>query len=228
MEILAHRCNEHGSVPNTENTVATLVSCFKSGFGVETDIRRWPDGEFYISHDQRQPEAKYAARPFLQIMRTFPGQTVALNIKEIGYERDLLALLCEYQVGNQVFLFDMDLIEPVVGDTSKLYRQFDANIAIAARVSDRGETVNRALSIREASVVWLDEFDRLWVQQSDIDRLKAAGKKVYVVSPELHHFPVEQMVSRWQDILNWQIDGLCTDYPVMFRDYLSKGLLEVP
>ena len=46
------------------------------------------------------------------LARLFPGRTIALNVKELGYEDALLAYLDAQGVLDDVFLFDMELIEP--------------------------------------------------------------------------------------------------------------------
>ena len=43
--------------------------------------------------------------------------------------------------------------------TARRCRDLHPTIRLAARVSDRGESIERALGISVASVIWLDEFD---------------------------------------------------------------------
>ena len=88
-------------------------------------------------------------------------------------------------------------------------------------MSDRGESIERALSIGAASVVWLDEFDRLWATEQDVRRLKQAGRMVYAVSPDLHGFSLIATRARWAQFSAWGVDGICTDYPVELPRYLN-------
>ena len=90
------------------------------------------------------------------------GIPVAVNIKECGYEEAIVDLLREHGVLDQVFLFDMELVEQTPGESARRFKQFHAQIALAARVSDRHEPVDRALADATASVIWLDEFDGPW------------------------------------------------------------------
>jgi hypothetical protein len=94
---------------------------------------------------------------------------------------------------------------------------------LAARVSDRGEPVERALAVEFADLVWLDEFDSLWLQAADIQRLKHAGKKIYAISPEIHGFSSVDMKRRWTEFCEWGVDGICTDYGFALASHLSSA-----
>jgi hypothetical protein len=139
---------------------------------------------------------------------------VALNIKELGYEAALITYLREQQVLSQMFLFDMELLEPEPGAAAALLRACDSEVRLAARVSDRREPLERALGIECASVIWLDEFDRQWATARDVRRLRNQGRTIYAVSPDLHGYPLDLARRRWEDFIAWGVHGICTDYPV--------------
>ena len=220
MHILAHRANWKGASPYQENTLSAARYCFEQGWGIETDIRRAQDRRFYFSHDPSELMKANHADAFCSLFRQFPDAIIALNIKELDYESDLLHYLSEQMVLNQVFLFDMELLETRIGQTSQLFRRLSSNIKLAARVSDRGEPIDRALSIESADIIWLDEFDGLWITEEDILHLKSADKKIYAISPELHGFSRMDMKKRWFEFYTWGVDGICTDY----AEHLAKKL----
>ena len=62
-------------------------------------------------------------------------------------------------------------------------------------------------------MTWLDEFDGPRFTESDVRRLKEAGRTVHAVSPDLHGRPAEDTRRRWIDFTRWGVDGICTDYP---------------
>lgn len=227
MIVLAHRANSKGIDKLQENTFEAVCSCLEQGWGIETDIRRAADGVFYISHDLAEPTADNRADRFFGAIRCHPHAVIALNVKELGYEAALLGYLDRQSVLGQIFLFDMELLEEMPGQTAALFRSLSPRVCLAARVSDRGEPVERALGIESAQVVWLDEFDRLWATGSDIRRLKAAGKAVYAISSEIHGFSLEEMRRRWKQFYAWGIDGICTDYPALLAEELADGFQEV-
>lgn len=211
--ILAHRGNTHGPSPAHENRLGGIERALARGWGLEIDIRRDRDGHFYIAHDAKASAAGFEADAICAAIRRYPRATVALNIKELGYEAALLEFLTEQQILRQCFLFDMELVERTPGRTARLLRALHPHVQIAARVSDRGESLTRALAIDAASVIWLDEFDSPWASERDVRSLKAAGWTVYAVSPDLHQYPMAAARSRWVDFARWGVDGICTDYP---------------
>jgi hypothetical protein len=146
-----------------------------------------------------------------------------MNIKELGYEVDLVHYLKARNLLSQVFLFDMELLEQNPGQTASLLRSVNQDLRIATRISDRAEPVDRALSIDFADIVWLDEFDSLWLQADDIRRLKQAGKIIYAISPEIHGFSFDDMKRRWIDFCDWGVDGICTDYGFALASHLSSA-----
>lgn len=210
MLIISHRANLRGPEPAFENSLARTRECIGRGWSVETDIRRAPNGRFYISHDPAEWSPANDAVPFCAAWRDAPGP-IALNIKEVGDEEALIGFLREQQILDRVFLFDMELLEARPGDTARRFRALDPSVLLGARVSDRQEPLSRALSIEVASVIWVDEFDALWATAADVRTLKNAGKRVYGVAPDLHRKPLDVMRRRWEDFITWGVDGICTD-----------------
>jgi len=193
------------------------------GWGVEIDIRRAANGSFYVSHDPAEPDEANDAEFFCGVIRQYPGIPVALNVKELGYEAELTEFLIEQRVIQQIFLFDMELLEQRPGQSAWLFRQLDPRIRLAARVSDRNESIERALSIKVADTIWVDEFDHLWVSEADIHLLKYAGKTVYAISPEIHGFSLDEMRQRWLEFHEWGVDGICTDYALRLAQLVACG-----
>lgn len=220
MIILAHRGNVSGPEPARENSLALIGEALSRGYGLETDVRHAPERGFYISHDAAAPGAGMLLAEHCALWRRHPGARIALNIKELGHEGALLEALNGLGVTRQLFLFDMELIEPRPGETARLFRSLDAAVPLAARVSDRAEPLERALGIEVADIVWLDEFDGPWATEETIAALKGAGKAVFAVSPELHGRSVAQAKARWRDLARWGVDGICTDWP----DLLARSL----
>jgi glycerophosphoryl diester phosphodiesterase len=211
--ILSHRGNIVGPCATSENRLPAMRAALDCGWGVETDIRCANNGRFYISHDALPSAYDTPAEDFFALFRTYPGATIALNIKELGCELALVEFLKHEDLFDQTFLFDMELIERQAGMTARLFRDLHPTIRIASRVSDRGESIERALAVEVASVIWLDEFDGPRFTESDVRRLKDAGRAVYAVSPDLHGQTADDCRRRWVEFIRWGVDGICTDYP---------------
>jgi hypothetical protein len=224
MIILAHRGNLTGPEPDHENRLDRMTEAMSLGFGLETDIRRRSDGTLYISHDvalHPLADASDDAPRHAGMWRAWPAQLVALNVKELGWDAALVDFVTVNDLADQVMLFDMELIEPVPGRMARDLHALHPALHLAARVSDRGEPPSRALGIREATSIWLDEFDTLWVTRATIAQLKDAGRMVHAISPELHGFDDQARLRRWDDFASWGVDSICTDFPIAAAAHLG-------
>jgi len=224
MEILSHRYLLAGKNSKNENTLSQLKDSLKFFNFFETDIRRLASGEFYISHNEQTvltPENDAVAHTALWKNK---GAKIALNIKELGYEQQLVEFLRKQQVVNNLFLFDFDI--EFLGAELQSYinniHSLEPGLRCAVRVSDHNETIERALAISGSKIIWLDEFDSLWANNEDIQKLKDAGKTVYCIAPDLHNFSQGQMEKRFHDFIAWEVDGICTDYPLQLKQILAQ------
>ena len=223
-DILAHRANLDGAKPSQENSLAATRRALELGFGLETDLRRDTQNRFYIAHDPQPWSSANDFAPFAALFREFSDRTIAMNVKELGYEAALIALQASGDLGGKTFYFDFELLEPKTpGRAQKTIRQLlgGDRTALAARLSDRGESLVQCLAI-PASVVWADEFDSLWLTRREVDAVHAAGRKFYAISPELHGFDEAARMRRWQEFKDWQIDGLCSDYALSAREFFLR------
>jgi len=149
---------------------------------------------------------------------------IAMNVKELGYEQELLALHQSGDTGDRSFFFDFELLEPnSPGHSQRFIRGLPGGnrVTLASRLSDRGEPLEQCLSI-PAQIAWADEFDSLWLAREQIEAIHAAGRLVYVISPELHGFDESVRLRRWQQFKEWRVDGLCTDYALSAKEFFLR------
>lgn len=225
MEILAHRYLLRGKNKLVENSLSQLKEAINFVNFFETDIRRLASGEFYISHDPQTiitPEND--ARLHLSLWEAH-GCKVALNIKERDHEQDLVDFLKQHHGISRVFLFDYDI--GFLGAELQKYIDFIHSLApeleCAVRVSDHNESIERALGITNSTIIWLDEFDSLWANEDHIRTLKSAGRKVYCIAPDLHGFSEPEILQRFNDFINWDVEGICTDHPLLLKQILAES-----
>lgn len=224
MLILAHRANLAGPDPATENSLAATTLAIEAGFGVETDLRRDALRRHYIAHDPLGWTSASDFNAFARLFRSHPDRPIALNVKELGYETELLALQLAGDFGARSFLFDFELLEPhSPGAAQRKIRALPGGdrAVLAARVSDRGETLAQCLAI-PAQVVWLDEFDSLCFTAETVAALRKAGREIFAVSPELHGFGEGIRRRRWADFAAWGVDGVCTDFALEAREFFAS------
>jgi len=224
LEIFAHRCNIVGPEPEHENSFAATRRALELGFGIETDLRRDAQDRFYIAHDPQPWTADNDFKQFAVLFRKFSALTIAMNVKELGYEADLIALQASGDLGGKSFYFDFELLERnTPGNSQRLIQTLPGgkSTRLASRLSDRGESLPQCLAI-PACMVWADEFDSLWLTQREIQAVHAAGRRFFAISPELHGFDETARLKRWQQFKDWKIDGLCTDYALSAREFFLR------
>lgn len=224
IEILAHRANLSGPDRPRENSIGACQLALERGFGLEIDLRRDENKAFYISHDPAPRTRENRLESYLELFQSHARLPIAVNVKELGYENALINLQKGGAFGTNDFYFDFELLEPrQPGRTQRLITGLPDGEAtrIAARLSDRGESLAQCLDI-PASIVWADEFDSLWLTEQEVEAVHQAGRKFYAISPELHGFDPDEQMSRWAEFKAWGIDGLCTDYALDARRFFGE------
>jgi hypothetical protein len=197
MEILSHRGYWRG--PSEKNGAVAFARSFDLGFGTETDVRDHA-GELVIAHDM-PTGAELRLTQVLDILgeRDLP---LALNIKADG----LGPLIIETMAGRpQTRWFTFDMSGP------ELIRQQRLAMPVFTR---RSEYEREAVLYDQAQGVWLDAFEGLWFGPSDIAAMLDDGKRVCVVSPELHGRDPQPLWSMLRDAgLYDSAIMVCTDIP---------------
>ena len=191
MKIIAHR----------RNTVAELEAT-PTQFGVEVDIRSLGN-RLMIHHDPFQD-----GEDFETWMNAYRHGTLILNVKEEGLEDRLLEIMRQCGVAEFFFL---DQSFPFL---VKWARRGERRCAV--RVSEF-ESLDTALSL--AGMVdwaWIDCFTRFPLTSESAGRLRRAGYKLCLVSPELQGRPPEVEIAQLKSTLaEMQIaaDAVCTKRP---------------
>jgi hypothetical protein len=179
---------------------------FDGGFGLETDVRDLA-GTLVISHDMPAGgEMSFAA--FLGLLggRDLP---LALNVKADGLVEPLVRAMATAGVSDW-FVFDMSIPDTLA--------YLDAGVPVYVRMS---ECEPESPLLERASGVWLDAFFGDWYGPDRIESLLGRGKRVCVVSPELHRRSYESL---WQSLERFSAHpglALCTDHPERARVFFG-------
>lgn len=166
---------------------------------METDLRD-RNGTLVVSHDP--PDALSATLDIaLPPQHIPPGTTLALNLKADGLYPLLSAWLAQ-AIALDTFIFDMSVPEQ---------RRYPG-VSVFTRHSDLEP---EPVLYSDAQGVWLDAFENEWWHNDVVTCHLAAGKRVAIVSPELHG---RDYNDRWRSIRAspWWACGevlLCTDFP---------------
>lgn len=204
MQILSHR--GYWLKPEEKNKREAFVRSFDTGLGTETDLRDIC-GKIIISHDMPKGN-EISFEEVLQIMdgRNLP---LALNIKADGQAEAIKSLLNKYGHTNY-FTFDMSIPDMVV--------QLNTGLTVFTGKSD---ILAKAILLDKSDGVWLDSFYSDWFSAKDIDELITQGKKVCIVSADLHQ---RETLKQWEIIKqsnNFSSDNLllCTDKPIEAKEF---------
>lgn len=206
MNIIAHR--GYWQCEPEKNTLIAVERALQYGFGFETDYRDY-NGEIVISHNiPKGVEPK--AEVVFQLYKKYHSQsTLAINVKSDGLQESLKKLLDKYSISNY-FLFDMS-IPDTIG-----YVTLDMHIA-----SRKSEYEKELPFYNSSAFVWLDCFKGDWITEQDISVHLEAGKKVCIVSPELHKRPYKEIWEKYKNIQSENV-MLCTDFPEEAESFFNQ------
>lgn len=206
VKILSHR--GYWKDNSEKNTEIAFLRSFKLGFGTETDVRDL-NGNLVISHDPAIGN-EMTFRNFLSLCPN--DVTLALNIKADGLARQIkeeLSLLSRIDW----FVFDMSIPD--------MRSHLKEKNPVFARLS---EVEMDPPWIEECNGVWLDSFDGLWFDRNRIDQLLMSGKRICIVSPELHqrdYLSLWNMLKLVPEYVTEDKLLLCTDFPENAREFFG-------
>lgn len=133
--------------------------------------------------------------------------TLALNIKADGLQGMLKELLDSYRIENY-FVFDMSVPEQVV--------YMKEGFCTYARQSEYEKKISL---YKRADGIWMDGFEQDWMTQELISEHLKNGKKIGIVSSEIHGRQEQKL---WSLLKKFKDDSrvmLCTDKPLEAKGY---------
>lgn len=179
--------------------------------GIELDIR-YHENDLVLHHDPLHHHEKPFPEKFEDILKMWNHKgPMILNVKTEGVEQLCIDLMNKYKIQNWFFL---DLSMPYFAIyAEKAYNNEIKGFTpenLAVRFSER-EPIEYALAFKnKAKWVWVDCFTHMPLNIEYYNRLKNAGFKICIVSPELQHHPLEQ-IPTFKSLLNgMEIDAVCT------------------
>jgi hypothetical protein len=209
LQIISHR--GLWSAVAEKNTEIAFRRALDNGLGVETDVRD-RCGTLVISHNP-PTGGELSLAEFLGIYALCEKRPVlALNVKADGLGDCIATALCAAGI-HTAFVFDMsipDTLDYVKADMPVFVRQSEHELVPAL--------------YEQAIGVWLDAFRTEWFSIEDIEGHLRRGKKVCLVSPELHgrqHLPL------WKRMYEAGLHTtagvmICTDYPLEARAFFAQ------
>lgn len=200
MNLIAHR----------RNTIVELQST-PPQYGVEIDLRSQGQ-KLIVQHDPFVDGEDFEAW-----LDHFRHGTLILNVKEEGLEERLIGLMAARGITDYFFL---DQSFPFLIRWSKRGEH-----RCAARVSEF-ESIETAMTLAgQIDWVWVDCFTRFPLDASGAQRLRSAGFKLCLVSPELQGRPAEVEIpalSAQLRVLELTPDAVCTKRPDLWEGQSGK------
>ncbi len=191
MKIILHR----------RNTLEELVAS-PSIYGIEVDIRSY--GQNLVVHHDPFVEGVLLE----EWLAAYAHGLLILNVKEEGLESRLVQLMKRFGIVNFFFL---DQSFPFLIKYSK-----QGERRCAVRVSEF-ESIQTALALAgKVDWVWVDCFSNFPLSHDDAAKLKDAGFKICLVSPELQGRDAELEIAQLAQLLkvrNIYPDAVCTKRP---------------
>lgn len=178
------------------NTLTQLHS-LDHQFGVELDLRD-QGTELILQHDPFK-----TGELFSDYCKEFKHKFMILNIKSERIEHQVLKVLKDHDINNYFFL---DSSFPM---TYTLIQEGEQNVAL--RYSEY-EGLDTILNLQgKAKWVWVDCFHKFPISKDVAAKIKEAGFKLCLVSPELQSRP-QEMETYTQIIKEQSIefDAICT------------------
>lgn len=210
MIILAHR--GYWIEAAEKNSVRAFDRSFSAGFGVETDIRD-SGRDLYIAHDMASGKEQRVSEFLDQYSSYDMTLTLALNVKADGLQATMKSLLQERGI-TRYFFFDMSLPDALGYARNGLI--------FYTRQSEYEE---QPYLYEEAAGIWLDEFNGHWITEEVILAHYKKGKKICIVSPELHKRNYEEEWQHYRDIerkYGLQDLMLCSDFPQEAQKFFNQ------
>jgi glycerophosphoryl diester phosphodiesterase len=197
--------------PDQRNSLAAFRDAFSHGCGVELDVRDL-DGTLVVSHDPPLAGA-LTFDAVVAAWREHDGGAgaLAINVKADGLDEMISDALRDTDPARS-FVFDMSIPDAL--------HYVCAGIPYYARHS---EVEPEPALYPSAAGVWLDDFAGWFISEERIAAHLEAGKRVAVVSPELHGRDHESTWSQWRQWDVWRSPDvlLCTDHPTRAQEVFA-------
>ncbi|MES2356519.1 MAG: phosphatidylinositol-specific phospholipase C/glycerophosphodiester phosphodiesterase family protein [Pseudomonadota bacterium] len=199
MNLISHR----------RNTIFELRATDRK-YGIEVDIRS-KGQDLIIHHDPF-----VAGESFDEWIDAYQHGTLILNVKEEGLEARLISLMKSKGIEDYFFL---DQSFPFLVKWSKAGER-----RCAVRVSEF-ESIETVLTLTgRVDWVWVDCFTHFPLTYQDGKRLKSAGFKLCLVSPELQGRNAEIEIQALAALLNErniEADAVCTKRPDLWEKMIA-------
>ena len=236
LELDVHRTKEGEVVVIHDSNAKRITNVDINIYESELSFLRTLD----FGQGQKIPTLKETINLFYQ--RSQPNTEIAIQIKDCNQE-DIEKLIVnvldkfnqehpEFNIYERVFIFD-----PIVSSAKK-FKELQPKLKISLSIGENELfpsegyptifTYDAVINVNY-EIVWADEWVKGLYSKDFINKCHQDGKLVYAISPELHrsttpkHPLSEQGYEEvWKKLIEWKVDGICTDYPDKLKKIYDK------
>ena len=231
-----------------ENSKLSFEMALKECKSFETDIRVSKDGVCFMIHNDSLDELfngsgkikemtsdelnKFhykedgaqklcSLKEMCELIKENPGSSfIFIHIKESKDIDNTIKILKEYDFLNRIRFFAVDEIEE---DFEKIMREKYPKYKIGLYLPENSANYNEE-TFKEADFIWADEITIPWITKEKVDLAHSLEKTFYAISPELIPTSIfnSDIEKRWKELLEAGVDGICTDLPEKFLEFIQK------
>lgn len=244
-KIILHR-GYKGKYP--ENSLKSFERALNEEKSFETDIRISKDNICFMIHDESldrlfNGSGKINEMPseelikfhyhedktqklcslieMCELIKNNPGKSlIFIHIKELKDIDAVVKILKQYNFDERIRFFAVDEIEK---EFIKIMKEKHSEYKLGFYLPENSKNYNKEF-FKEADFIWADEITFKWITKEKVELAHSFGKPFYAISPELIGISVfnSNIEKRWQELLNSNVDGICTDLPQKFKEFLRK------
>tara|TARA_B100001093_G_scaffold520035_1_gene612193 strand:- start:142 stop:789 length:648 start_codon:yes stop_codon:yes gene_type:complete len=209
ISIISHR--GYWLFKKEKNSLKAFKRSLSLGYGIEIDIRDYC-GNLVVSHDIPTKNHLKLSTILNFYSKCDKQPVLAFNIKSNGLQNELRNQLENFKINNY-FIFDASVPDAI--DFINL------GMITYTRQSEY-ETSPSFYDL--ANGIWMDEFNRNWINDDILKFHLKNGKKICIVSPELHGRDHRLIWKKLRKTLkeNPKMEiSICTDYPLDVVKYFK-------
>ncbi|MDD5192078.1 MAG: glycerophosphodiester phosphodiesterase [Candidatus Nanoarchaeia archaeon] len=207
-----------------ENSKQAFENALREGYSFETDVRFY-NNQYYMCHDEilNDKQRLLTLEEFCNLVENYKNKKneIFIHIKDLKDIGGVIYILNKYNFKERIGFFACDsLTLDLIDIIKEKYPKYNAGLHF---YEDSGFGKNE---FRKADFIWADEIKKQNIDRKYVDLAHSLGKKYYAMSPELISENVfnKNIKKRWKELLEMNVDGICTDKPNEFLKFLQVKL----
>ena len=155
------------------------------------------------------------------LIKENPGNSlIFIHIKESEDIDNVIKVLEEYDFDNRIRFFAVDEIEE---EFKKIMRKKYPKYKIGLYLPENSKNYSKK-EFKDADFIWADEITIKWMTKEKVELAHSLRKPFYAISPELIPTSIfnSDIKERWKELLEANVDGICTDLPERFLKFINS------